>query len=259
MGGFFARLFRGGGSGAPSSVEVGRRLYALKLVTMYGLVRQTPPGEGVRTLSSDLCSAARANGIWGVLAKGERRFLQDTAWPTDQQQVVDSSWRLESLGTLLWATQLIPWMPGWDTQFDGEALDKLPADGVAEFIRSLSLRPIEKLEAMRSTAELWHWRSRTRQCIEEGQPFPAIPTPPDQPPLRSFEDVVRMTARLAHEQGAVEEVVDEDFGVRGKAFRDLTPDEWSEIRSITFERHYALNWVCGRAPGNRWEETPTDT
>jgi len=25
------------------------------------------------------------------------------------------------------------------------------------------------------------------------------------------------------------------------------------------ERHKALNWLCGFAPGNRWDETPTDT
>jgi hypothetical protein len=55
------------------------------------------------------------------------------------------------------------------------------------------------------------------------------------------------------------EVIDEDFAVHGKAYRDLSPEEWSEVRSITLERHFALNWLCGYAPNNRWDETPTDT
>ena len=51
----------------------------------------------------------------------------------------------------------------------------------------------------------------------------------------------------------------DDFPAKGKAYRDLTAEEWSELRSITAERHYALNWLCGRAPKNKWDETPTDT
>ena len=43
------------------------------------------------------------------------------------------------------------------------------------------------------------------------------------------------------------------------SYRDLTDEEWSSIRSIAFERHFALNWLCGYAPDNRWDETPTDT
>lgn len=54
-------------------------------------------------------------------------------------------------------------------------------------------------------------------------------------------------------------VVDRDFAAQGKAYRDLTDDEWSEVQSISIERHLALNWVCGYAPNNRWEETRTDT
>lgn len=32
-----------------------------------------------------------------------------------------------------------------------------------------------------------------------------------------------------------------------------------DATSIIMERHFALNWLCGMAPGNRWDETPTDT
>ena len=45
----------------------------------------------------------------------------------------------------------------------------------------------------------------------------------------------------------------------GKAYRDLGPEEYAIATSIARERHFALNWLCGHAPGNRWDETPTDT
>jgi hypothetical protein len=31
------------------------------------------------------------------------------------------------------------------------------------------------------------------------------------------------------------------------------------VSSATIERHFALNWLRGYAPGNEWDETPTDT
>ena len=55
------------------------------------------------------------------------------------------------------------------------------------------------------------------------------------------------------------EMIDNDFPAMGKAYRELDGREWSEVRSITMERHYALNWLCGLAPNNQWDATPTDT
>jgi hypothetical protein len=53
--------------------------------------------------------------------------------------------------------------------------------------------------------------------------------------------------------------IEEDFPAKGKADRGLSAQESSEVRSITFERHFALNWLCGYSPGNEWDQTPTDT
>ena len=129
------------------------------------------------------------------------------------------------------------------------------ADGVAALAASAGLRPPEELEAARSIAEMWHWRSRTRQLLEEGRPFPPMPGLP----FTSWDSVVRFTAPRAAERGSIPTPIDEDFPAFGRAYRDLTADEWSQAHSIALERHRALNWLCGRAPGNRWDETPTDT
>ena len=47
--------------------------------------------------------------------------------------------------------------------------------------------------------------------------------------------------------------------VGGKAYCDLSAEEWANVTSISTERHFALNWVSGLAPQNRWDETPTAT
>jgi hypothetical protein len=76
--------------------------------------------------------------------------------------------------------------------------------------------------------------------------------------VRSYDDIVRFTAKKLDEEGRMR-AIDEDFPAKGKASRELSDDEWSEVRSITMERHIALNWLCGYAPNNEWDETPTDT
>jgi hypothetical protein len=68
-----------------------------------------------------------------------------------------------------------------------------------------------------------------------------------------------MAANAAHESGDIRFVIGDDFGVKGKPYGELSPEEWSEVRSITIERHRALNWLCGYSPNNEWDQTPTDT
>ena len=48
-----------------------------------------------------------------------------------------------------------------------------------------------------------------------------------------------------------------DFPAFGKAYRNLSEDEYEQATSIAMERHLALNWLCGY--DSDWDETPTDT
>lgn len=77
--------------------------------------------------------------------------------------------------------------------------------------------------------------------------------------LISFDSVVRQSVQNHSGDGTFETAIDEDYPAFGKAYRDLSADEWAIVQSITMERHFALNWLCGYAPGHRWDETPTDT
>lgn len=176
-------------------------------------------------------------------------------WSTHEQEKFAADAELER--EKFWAP-LVPRLPTWDTMANHDLLKTIPPPDVAGFIASARLREQSEIDRARDVAELWHWRSRTRQLSEEGRLWPA-----DEKlhaaGFRSFDDVVRFTARSAAKEGTIPAPIDEDFPAKGKAYRDLSEQEWSEVRSIALERHFALNWLCGHAPANRWDETPTDT
>ena len=105
---------------------------------------------------------------------------------------------------------------------------------------------------------LWHWRVRTRKLIQDGYSF----EPDDDERkrgVRTLDDIVRKSAKLAYDNGDLLEIIEGDFPYRGKAFRSLTDEEYQEATSIIMERHKALNWLCGYARGNHWDRTPTET
>jgi len=166
-------------------------------------------------------------------------------------------WRRESFQALVWSLGLIADIPSHDTITSDDLLRAYPPTDLGSYLKSARLRPRREIDRQRDIAELWHWRSRTRQLMEEGRPFESSPSLV-QAGIVSYDDVVRASAARAAEDGLAT-LVDGDSSVMRKAYRDLTDDEWANVRSISVERHFAFNWICGRAPSNRWDETPTDT
>lgn len=197
-------------------------------------------------------------GLWPFLSSEERKLAEVTGATVTMRQLIDVSWRMESADVLLWALGLVPSLGSYSEQASLDHLKLVSGISVSKFVESASLRTREEIEKARDLAELWHWRSRTRQLIEEGRPFEASPEMVERG-LTSYDAIVRIAAKAAHEKGDIPSLIDEDFPAFGKAYRDLRPDEWSQIRSISMERHFALNWLCGYAEDNNWDETPTGT
>lgn len=199
----------------------------------------------------------RQAGLWQSVSRGEQEFADTTIVTMTPQQQLDASWRVESAQILMWALELIPRLPPYDTQASHDLLKQIPSNDIPRFVSSARLRTESEIDRARADAELWHWRSRTRQLIEEGRQFPT-----DQRTravgLDSYDDIVRFAARKMAEESRISGI-DDDFPALGKAYRELSTEEWSEVRSITIERHFALNWLCGYAPANEWDRTPTDT
>lgn len=257
----------------PNAQDVARRLLVLN--GLIGYAHALPPPqvwtdifpkwskeeqenffEEFKKIPKSIADFFRSRGVWNDLSPKEDKFLH--AYPQDLkiQDRNNISWRLESAITLMWALEIITDFPLFDAQASPEMLRNIPKKDAPQFIESAKLRSPDELEAKRSLAQSWHWRSRTRQLIEDGHPFPRMQQAPQ---FKTYDDVVRFSAKIYKNEGVFSEIINEDFPVKGKAYRDLTKDEWLEVRSITIERHFALNWLCGYAPANRWDETPTET
>ena len=259
----------------PNAKDVARRLIVLRYVVIRALI--SPPRdmvdewfdhwseddreEFIRDAELErkkFWRGLRNAGLWRYVSPVERSWASRTIVNMEPQEQYDASWRIESAEPLMWALGLIEELPPYDTMADHDLLDLIPSKSVADFIDSARLRARSEIDRARDVAELWHWRSRTRELIEEGEAWP------DDEKLKaiglcSYDDIVRFSTAMAARNGAIPACVEDDLPAFGKAYRDLTESEWRKVACITVERHLALNWLCGYAPGARWDETPTDT
>ena len=160
----------------------------------------------------------------------------------DDLAVVEAVWQGEGLGVLLWALGRTE-LPPYDLAFDHDRLFSVTLDGAA-------LRDIAEIEQARDIARLWHWRARTSALQAEGGAGL-----PDR--WQSFDQLIAATAMRGHEQGLLPLPLRGDFPAYGKVYRELSEDERGEAESIAWERHRALNWLCGL--GSAWDDVPTDT
>ena len=256
----------------PDAQAVARR--AIVLRQLAGFALSAPTRDLLATLQAtwtprerrEFIADARADrdrrlaalGPWKRwLTRSERPVFEKTADKLSAGEQINASWRTEAVHVLAWALRAQSKMLPYDRQ---ASLKKHTIGAVdpADFVRKARLRARKEIEAARELAEFWHWRSRTRQLHEGGSAL--------QPSARmraegieTYDDIARAAVRAARKRGELKTTRNDDFKALGKAYRDLTDDEWSDVRSITVERHFALNWLCGMAPRNRWDDTPTDT
>lgn len=259
----------------PTSEDAARRLVVLKHVVASAQV--APPRDMLQQMTSRWGADERAKfqeqarlqrdqswralrdaGLWRHLSPSEQEHAQSTIATMTEQQQAGASWRMEAAQTLMWDLCLVPELPSYDTLASHDLIKQIPSGDMIDFIKSSRLRDQSEIDRARDIAESWHWRSRTRELIERGDAFP------DDVKMKaagfnSYHDFIRLSARSGAEDGTIPPCIEEDFPAKGKAYRNLTEGEWSEVRSITAERHYTLNWLCGYAPKNEWDETPTGT
>lgn len=180
----------------------------------------------------------------GELARGVRTALVRLRNGGDDPRVVEAIWQAEGLGALLWALGLVE-LPPFDRPFDPEWL-------VATPLEPGSLRARAEIEHARETARLWHWRARTRALRDADAPELELPER-----WASFEQLVAVAAMRGYERGLLPPPLRGDFPAFGTGYRELSAAQHAEVLSIAYERHRALNWLCGA--GGSWAETPTDT
>ncbi len=197
--------------------------------------------------------ALRDHGLWRLMTDKERTFIASPFLEIIEQQRMDTSWLMEGAVCLLWALGYLESLPAYDAQTPPELLKLAPSGEAGALAKAASLRPDGEIDKARDVAELWHWRSRTRGLQEKGGYKSRLP------PGMTFESIIAKTAQLAAADGDIPQAIGDDFPAFGKPYREATAEEFATLTSIAMERHRAFNWLCGMAPGHRWDKTPTDT
>jgi len=205
--------------------------------------------EKMQGMYSKRIGIPRQSGLWDELDQNEQGSLNAGPTELSMQAVVDANWLGETIVCLLWSLGLVAEIPPYDHEVARHIMKEFPQHPP----ELPTLRPLDIIARQRPIAEPWHWRARTRQLQEEGR------MPSMLPGGLTLETMLKMTSSKAAEAGDVEAPIDGDFPAFGKPYPDLTEAEFSVAMSIALERHRALNWLCGYAPGNRWRETPTAT
>jgi hypothetical protein len=199
-------------------------------------------------MSQSIRESLESSGLWTDTTPQEREFFEARLLDRTMPQFLNAAWSMEGLACCLWALGILPEIPPYDTQ--SSVLDRVPKGEVSELGEPRSAAEIERA---RSVAELRHWRSRTRQLQDQGLPL--------SPLLggHTHDDIVRLAAEKAADAGDIPAPCGGELSAFGKPYRELSPEELALITSIALQRHRALNWLCGLAPNNQWDQSPTDT
>ena len=204
---------------------------------------------------------AEASGALQFATPTEEQLLRaaPSAWLDEALRAV-ARWHEESLGALLWALSLAD-ARAYDTEFEAEALfrtlpflsdspfvtepDMEPDRELSAMLDGVKLRDRAAIEAERERAQLWLWRARTTELVQQGQR-----------PRAELEAVVRDTTKQAAQRGVIP-AKDGDFAAFGKPFAELSAQEYVVASSIATARLRALNWLCRHS--DDWDNVPLTT
>jgi hypothetical protein len=203
--------------------------------------------------------------LWGALTLVERRFTRMGLDEASARHAGQALWQVEAAAVLAWAIRLLPRIWPMHEQFDGSLDEALGAEGLEGMLRNARLRPLEEIQTEYERVVFWHWRARQYDLEKEGYVWPPREASPEtvadlkSKGLDSLDAIVRAAMRVDKVRDWGVEIIDEDLSVEGRPYRSLAADEVSELRSIAMERHRALGWLRGLAPGNDWSRVPLET
>lgn len=200
-------------------------------------------------LNTRLGRWAQREQLRAHFTRTERLWMDAPLGTWSERTLVTVTWQVESLGMLLWALNWLDDIPAYDEQFDPEPV-LAPLEILTpaiDFIWCAQLRPRDELDSLRDQAELWNWRSRATELERMGV------RPPEG---FTFQEIIRETAERAYHNGHIAHIIAGDFPVYGKAYADLSDDEFTIASAIAYERYAAINWMC-ELP-NTWENILAD-
>ncbi|HEX5104527.1 MAG TPA: DUF4272 domain-containing protein, partial [Pirellulaceae bacterium] len=127
----------------PSAAQVAERLVVLKFIVAHAMIapprdmlnewmRSWPPHEyagferEATARNKAFWQKALDAGLWEELSPEELELASATIVTMTQQQQVNASWRIEAAQVLMWALELIPELPPYDTQASHDLLREIP-------------------------------------------------------------------------------------------------------------------------------------
>lgn len=232
--------------------EAAERLIVLGAVCRRAFLEERPEGvedDAPDAERFDLVSWLRDEGVEVAATPRERRLLAARVGLLEPDVAAAASWQSEALLMLGWALRLVDEVPPYDAVADPASLLRAvpaPWESTDAFRRGARLRDETDIAVERERAELWHWRAgvadllRDARAAERGELLAAIAA----------------VAREATAAGLVSPLVDGDFPVRGRAYREVPAAVLPDLDAVAAERLWALNWLCGF--GTSWDHVPLD-
>jgi hypothetical protein len=243
----------------PSAPKAAARLVCLASLVVRGLLEEeiddTEPAEALeaRARIQELQDCLKSVRTLGRLSLQESQAMAKPIGGWSARERTNASWRVESAGVIAWSLGLLGEIPAYDTRFCSlDIAEVIPRtrESTRDFVRMAAFRPEGEIRKAREAAEAWLWRARTTQ-IQADQDKHTSPTPPEK-----YTECVRSAARKGAAHGWFV-AVNEDFPAFGKAYADLSLEEYRQATSLAQERLWGLNWICGYA--RNWDRVPLDT
>lgn len=174
---------------------------------------------------------AKKVGADNELEAEELEILLTPVETLDRRTAINSTWRLEGLGVLAWALNLMEQAP-YDEQVDtGRLLDTMYQ--AANSILELPLvRTKAEIDEYGEQIFALHWRLVEFTLNPEVIDFAKVG---QQPWIGSIDMAAFHT-------------IDGDLAIGGHRIDKAPAEIFSQTMSIAMERHHAINWLLGHHP-----------
>ena len=187
------------------------------------------------------------HGILAAMEQQEQEWILMPPGTWNPGLITENLWKIESFKALLWALSFYDEMPSYFELIQVSEIYKLAQypENPEGFTARAALRDANSLENERRVYKFLNWRCRTELLMEQGE---------DPPPGDSYESTIAR-AMTSVPTGSTFITHDEsDIILNGSYFSEY--EDRRTVMSLCFERHLALEWVCG---SEKWSQTHTDT
>jgi hypothetical protein len=175
-------------------------------------------------------------GVRAALSPVEGALLSQPAFSWTEEEAKDAVWRVEAVATLLWCLRRLKNLPPFFEAAPVDVVDDAlpPLSPTLAFVRDAALRPATEIDALRRTAGIWAWRSKTelvgRRAGSAGE----------------ARVVALRGVAQARDKNVVGALVEGDLPIGTAPFFSASTADVLFTATIAHERSHALEWVLGK-------------